>query len=117
MPLDGDHYPHNPVEGAIMALKERDDIHIILLGPEKTCFSDEIRKQGYSGSRLTVVNAPEIIGMDESPATAFKNQEALLHSYRPLPCMRRVSAMPLSVRETRVLFLVLLCLYSEKLMV
>lgn len=72
--VGGDHYPHNPVEGAIMALKERDDIHIILLGPEKLV-SDEIRKQGYSGSRLTVVNAPEIIGMDESPATALKTKK------------------------------------------
>ncbi|MCH8486875.1 MAG: phosphate acyltransferase PlsX [Candidatus Cyclonatronum sp.] len=72
--VGGDHYPQNPVQGALMALKERDDIHIILLGPEQLV-SDEVVKQGYSGNRLTVINAPEIIGMDESPATALKTKK------------------------------------------
>lgn len=70
----GDHFPQNPVKGAIMALEERDDIHIILLGPEKLV-SDEIEKQGYTGNRLTVVNAPDIIGMDESPSHALKTKK------------------------------------------
>ncbi|AXJ01535.1 phosphate:acyl-[acyl carrier protein] acyltransferase [Cyclonatronum proteinivorum] len=72
--VGGDYYPQNPVKGAIMVLEEREDIHIILLGPEELV-QNEIAKQGYSGDRLTVVNAPEIIGMDESPSVALKTKK------------------------------------------
>ncbi|MCH8568286.1 MAG: phosphate acyltransferase PlsX [Balneolales bacterium] len=72
--VGGDHYPQNPVAGAINAVSERDSMHIILLGPEKL-ISEEIEKQGYSGNKISVVNAPDIIGMHESPATAIKTKQ------------------------------------------
>lgn len=71
--VGGDHYPQNPVQGAIDAVKERPDVGIMLLGPEKM-ISEEVEKQGYSGDNIRVIDAPQIIGMDEAPATAIKTK-------------------------------------------
>ncbi|MEX0780359.1 MAG: phosphate acyltransferase PlsX [Balneolales bacterium] len=69
----GDHYPVNPILGAIKALGEKDDLEIILVGPEKVIQS-ELEKHDYPADRLLVHDAPQIIGMEESPAQAVKNK-------------------------------------------
>ncbi len=61
----GDHFPHNPVQGAIDAITERDDLHILLVGPEDMVRA-ALAEKGYNGDRITVVNAPEVIGMEDS---------------------------------------------------
>ncbi len=72
--VGGDFYPANPVSGAISAVAERQDLHIILLGP-KELVENELTKQNYTGNRISVVDAPQIIGMDESPAVAVKSKQ------------------------------------------
>jgi glycerol-3-phosphate acyltransferase PlsX len=69
----GDHYPHHPVQGAIQALKERAELHITLIGPEKL-IQDELDKQHYTSERLHIIDAPDIVGMDEAPAVAVKTK-------------------------------------------
>ena len=69
----GDYFPTNPVEGALSALSEIDSLSIILVGPEDL-INSELAKHEYDSSRVFVQHAPEIIGMEESPASAVKNK-------------------------------------------
>lgn len=70
----GDHYPENPVKGSIQALEEREDLTIILVGPEDLVNS-ELSNYEFDQERLLVQDAPEVIGMDESPARAVKTKQ------------------------------------------
>jgi glycerol-3-phosphate acyltransferase PlsX len=71
--VGGDFYPGNPVKGAIAAVEERQDLTILLVGPQEL-ISSELSSNGYSGDRIRVIHAPDIIGMDESPSTAIKSK-------------------------------------------
>ena len=71
----GDHYPKNPVLGAVDALKVDDSIQILLLGPEDLV-QKELLGLEYDKSRLHIHHAPEVIGMDESPSSAVKSKKA-----------------------------------------
>ena len=71
--VGGDHYPENPVLGAIKALGEKDDLVVILVGPEKVV-REELNKHEYPKERLLVHDAPQVIAMDESPAQAVKSK-------------------------------------------
>lgn len=70
----GDHYPENPVQGAIQATEEVSDLTVILIGPEEQ-IKDEVSKYEYDEKRLLIQDAPEIISMDESPAQAVKTKK------------------------------------------
>lgn len=71
--VGGDHYPQNPVQGAIQAVSEDKNLVVILVGPEQM-IKDELVKQEYSGDRISVFHAPDIITMDDSPASAVKSK-------------------------------------------
>lgn len=70
----GDYFPTNPVQGAVEAIAERDDLTVLLAGPE-----DLIRKEldnySYDTTRIRILHAPEVIGMEESPSTAVKSKQ------------------------------------------
>lgn len=75
--MGGDDAPEVVVEGAAMALRaEGRDMALLLTGPEAQvrplveCLDASVQ------ARITVVDAPEIIGMHESPATAIKTKKA-----------------------------------------
>lgn len=70
----GDFYPKNPVEGALMALEEEAALNILLLGDEEG-IAAELQGKDYDHNRITIVHTPQIIGMDESPASAVKNKQ------------------------------------------
>ncbi|MBP3192482.1 phosphate acyltransferase PlsX [Natronogracilivirga saccharolytica] len=69
----GDFQPENPVKGAIQAVNENAHISVCLVGPEAPV-RKELEGLDYPEDRLTVHDAPEIIGMDESPAQAVKTK-------------------------------------------
>lgn len=71
--VGGDHYPQNPVQGAIQAASEDKNLAVILVGPEQM-IKEELIKQEYVGDRITVFHAPDIITMDDSPASAVKSK-------------------------------------------
>jgi glycerol-3-phosphate acyltransferase PlsX len=73
--VGGDHFPGNPVSGAVMATEENPDIQILLVGPEDV-ISDELSKHSYDKSRINILHAPQIIGMDESPSSAVKTKQS-----------------------------------------
>lgn len=71
--VGGDFYPANPVQGAIQAVGEDKNLAIVLVGPEDLIIK-ELEKQEYSGDRISVFHAPEIITMDDAPAFAVKTK-------------------------------------------
>ncbi|TVQ66715.1 MAG: phosphate acyltransferase PlsX [Balneolaceae bacterium] len=71
--VGGDFYPGNPIRGAVQAVTEFEDISVLLVGPEKM-IQDELHLLDYDKSRVEILHAPEIIGMNESPASAVKTK-------------------------------------------
>lgn len=70
----GDYYPESPVKGSIEALHELPDLTIILIGPEEV-IKEELSNHEYDQQRIVVQHAPEVIGMNESPAQAVKSKQ------------------------------------------
>ncbi|MBI1825042.1 MAG: phosphate acyltransferase PlsX [Planctomycetes bacterium] len=71
--MGGDHAPSAIVNGAVQALKQDADLELILVGDERSVHHElgglDI---GKDASRIRVVHASQIIGMDEAPVEAIK---------------------------------------------
>jgi glycerol-3-phosphate acyltransferase PlsX len=72
--VGGDHYPGNPVQGAVLALEKDPEISVLLVGPEQM-IRNELQSLNYEQRRLHILHAPEIIGMEDSPATAVRSKQ------------------------------------------
>jgi len=73
--MGGDHAPSQIVEGAVLAAKESAGLyHIVLCGPEELVRS-ELSRLGYDGDGISVVDAPELVAMDESPMQVLKTKQ------------------------------------------
>ncbi|MCA9401038.1 MAG: phosphate acyltransferase PlsX [Candidatus Omnitrophica bacterium] len=70
--MGGDHAPAVVVQGVIEAVKEF-DVNITLFGIQED-IEQEFQKNGFSKDRITIVHAPETIGMHE-PATVSIRQK------------------------------------------
>lgn len=69
----GDNAPQAPILGALAALESDPTLNIILVGPADACIR-VLEGQTYDTSRLRIEDAPEVIGMEESAAKAFKSK-------------------------------------------
>ena len=69
----GDKSPGANVLGAVNAVKANDDITVYLTGDEKI-IKAELDKTGYSGDRLVIVHAPDVIGCDEKPTDVIRTK-------------------------------------------
>ena len=69
----GDNSPSEIIKGALAALKEKEDFDVVLVGK-----SDEIKRilqsEEYDKLRVSVVDAPDVITCDESPAEAIRKK-------------------------------------------
>lgn len=78
--MGGDFAPQAPIEGALLALAELDDSHIVQLVGRKEVVESELEKLFKSGSqfkrelraRLEFVDAAEVVEMSEKPTAAIK---------------------------------------------
>lgn len=70
--MGGDHAPEVTVDGAIQAARETGN-EIILVGQEQLLRS-ELAKYDIKNLPLTIQNATEVIGMDETPAQAVRQK-------------------------------------------
>ncbi|MCH2448664.1 MAG: phosphate acyltransferase PlsX [Gracilimonas sp.] len=70
----GDFYPKNPVEGALQAIEENSELTVLLVGPEDI-IKKELTDHSYDEKRVLVHDAPQVIGMEESPAQAVKTKQ------------------------------------------
>lgn len=66
--------PHSEVVGSVSAVKDSDDINIILVG-KKEIIEKELKKQTYDDSRITICDCSEVIEMHESPTEAIKKKQ------------------------------------------
>jgi glycerol-3-phosphate acyltransferase PlsX len=81
--MGGDFAPQATVSGALLALGELDPAHTIqLIGPTATVEAELARQlagehQALAGhrSRISIVEAPEVIGMDEKPSAAIRGKQ------------------------------------------
>ncbi|NLM97272.1 MAG: phosphate acyltransferase PlsX [Halanaerobiaceae bacterium] len=71
--MGGDHAPFEIIKAAVEALDLFDDIEIVLVGRE----ADIKRELGdnYNKGRIEIINADEVIAMDESPITAIRKKK------------------------------------------
>ncbi|MDE2997132.1 MAG: phosphate acyltransferase PlsX [Bacteroidota bacterium] len=75
--MGGDDAPDVVVQGASLVLTETDrDVHLLLTGPADRVQPLVDKLDEAVRARITVVDAPDVIGMDESPAAAIKTKTA-----------------------------------------
>lgn len=72
--MGGDYAPVEIVAGAVKWVAEEVGRQIFLVGQEERLMQ-ELKPYSYDPSRLTVVNASEVITMEESPATAIRRKK------------------------------------------
>jgi len=72
--MGGDEAPLNDVSGAIIAAELKPDtLEIILVGKEKL-IRDELLKHKVNLSNISIVNASEVITMEDSPTDSLKSK-------------------------------------------
>lgn len=72
--MGGDLAPAEPVKGAVDAVKNRDDIRVILVGQEDVV-REELAKYTYPAERIQVVHAEEVIETAEPPVNAIRKKK------------------------------------------
>ncbi|HTZ11501.1 MAG TPA: phosphate acyltransferase PlsX [Candidatus Margulisiibacteriota bacterium] len=70
--MGGDYAPGVVIEGAVAAVKEY-DVEVILVGDEAT-IKKLLEKEKYSGDRISIYPAQEVIGMSEPAATSVRRK-------------------------------------------
>ncbi len=74
--MGGDHAPSVVVQGALNALGDSTDIHVMLFGPEDVVTPLVVAGGGDSLDSLSVVHSADVITMEDSPAAALKTKQA-----------------------------------------
>ena len=72
--MGGDFAPKSNVCGAVLALKEIEDLRVVLVG-DKDLIKENLVGLEYDRSRLTIVNTTEIITNDDIPTKAIKQKK------------------------------------------
>lgn len=70
----GDNAPEAVIEGVCRGLREWGDFDVILTGEEKR-LNEELEKRSADMSRISVIDAPEVITCDEQPTIAIKRKK------------------------------------------
>ncbi len=73
--MGGDHGPHVTVPAALEALKQDDQLNIVLVGLSDAINSELAIQKASASSRLRVHHASEVVTMEESPQSALKNKK------------------------------------------
>ncbi|SFG10709.1 phosphate:acyl-[acyl carrier protein] acyltransferase [Lachnospiraceae bacterium C7] len=72
--MGGDNSPVEVIKGAINAVKERNDIKILLVGQQQV-IEGELKKYSYPQEQIEIVDAPEVIEMAEPPVMAIRRKK------------------------------------------
>jgi glycerol-3-phosphate acyltransferase PlsX len=90
--MGGDRAPGAVVEGAMLAAREL-ALHVALVG-RSSVLTEEIAKHDRGGGRVDVVEAPDVIGMDETPLAALRRKPgSSIRVAADLVASRRAAAM------------------------
>lgn len=71
--MGGDNAPSEIVKGSVMAA-EKLDVELVLVGREEVVVQ-ELAKCGYSGDKISVVNASEVIEGEDDPLIAIRHKK------------------------------------------
>ncbi|MBN1409181.1 MAG: phosphate acyltransferase PlsX [Calditrichaceae bacterium] len=71
--MGGDNAPHEIIKGTAMALRENDELNVILIGDEEQ-IKAELDKEGLD-KEVPIIHTDEWIGMDESPKQALTEKK------------------------------------------
>jgi len=71
--IGGDHAPDEIVAGAVAAAKEID--HDILIIGEPEAIEKSLKKTGYSGDKIEIIEATQVITNDEAPVKAVRTKK------------------------------------------
>ncbi|MBQ5363849.1 MAG: hypothetical protein IIU09_02535, partial [Bacteroidales bacterium] len=90
----GDHSPEANVDGAIAALGQFDDLHLILSGDE-SALRKCLEGKSYDPSRIEFLHAPQVIGCNERPTDVIrlKRDSSMVKAIRLLRDDDSVAAM------------------------
>lgn len=72
--MGGDYAPEQPVKAAVEAVKEKEQIQVILTGKQEV-IQQELSKYEYPKDRITVVHCSEVIETAEPPVVAIRKKK------------------------------------------
>ena len=72
--MGGDNAPKAVVEGVVNAVKEYNDLEFYITGPEEI-IKEELNKFSYSGDKIKIVDAKEVISTNEHPVMAIRKKK------------------------------------------
>jgi glycerol-3-phosphate acyltransferase PlsX len=73
--MGGDHGPHVTVPAALQALKQHNEINIVLVGLADAIEAELRAHKAEVGPRLRIHHASEVVAMDEPPQSALRNKK------------------------------------------
>ncbi|MBF1151238.1 MAG: phosphate acyltransferase PlsX [[Eubacterium] sulci] len=71
--MGGDNAPQVVVEGAVAATKEM--LHEIIIVGQEEAINECLKNTGYTGDKISVVNATEVITNEEAPVRAVRSKK------------------------------------------
>lgn len=71
--MGGDYAPYEIIAGAVDFIQQEKK-QLVLVGKEEV-IKEELKKYSFDSSLVEIANASEVIGMDESPATALRKKK------------------------------------------
>lgn len=72
--MGGDFAPGANIDGAVDAVRETDDIDVVLVGDE-TAIKERLKGRKYPESRISTLHTSEVIAMDASPSFAVRRKK------------------------------------------
>jgi glycerol-3-phosphate acyltransferase PlsX len=73
--MGGDNAPGAIVQGAIEAVKAREELFVYLVGQTELVKAELNKYSGYDEKRVEIVEAPDIITNDEAPVDAIRHKD------------------------------------------
>lgn len=73
--MGGDNAPRAIVQGAIEAVKAREELFVYLVGQTELVKAELNKYSGYDEKRVEIVEAPDIITNDEAPVDAIRHKD------------------------------------------
>ncbi|MCW2670282.1 MAG: fatty acid synthesis plsX protein, partial [Frankiales bacterium] len=68
--MGGDTAPASVVDGALIAAGSQPDVDVVLVGP--VALAERLLQERGAAGRFRLVDATEVVGMDEEPARAVR---------------------------------------------
>ena len=73
--MGGDYAPKNPIEGAVLALKEYPYIEKLFLVGDAVATGNELKRLDFKDARIEIFHASEIVSMKEAAAMAVRHKK------------------------------------------